>query len=205
MASSSTSGKTDNGSDPGFSRFRLEPGIRDSGNIQKKAFLICGVATADRQSTDTLSKIFRPDKRNLYQRRSRHFCRLAAHPSAGPHGPHGQLGFRTKNEFTVAAASRRKPGASRAVKRSGQLQGDGQTTTRSSRVTQPARTDQRPPRRFARRCPSATTVTKSSRRRICHMPRTWCFFVSVVDPAVDPRRSGGCSRASKRGCPRGSA
>ena len=51
-----------------------------------------------------------------------------ARPPTGLQGPCRRLIFRTKGVYTVAAASRRKPGTSRAVAAGSQLQGGGRTT-----------------------------------------------------------------------------
>ena len=62
-------------------------------------------------------------------------------PPTGLQGPCGRSIFRTKGEYEVAAALRRKPGASRAVAAGSQLQGGGRTTAavrRAARPGQPA-------------------------------------------------------------------
>ena len=86
-------------------------------------------------------------------------------PPTGLQGPCGRSIFRTKGEYAVAAALRRKPGASRAVAAGSQLQGAVGRPQRS--VAQPDQANQRPQARSARRLPSAiaATVTRPSRRR----------------------------------------
>ena len=66
-----------------------------------------------------------------------------ARPPTGLQGPCGRSIFRIKGEYMVAAASRRKTGASRAVAAGSQLQGAVGRPQRS--VAQPDRANQRPP------------------------------------------------------------
>ena len=132
-----------------------------------------------------------------------------ARPPTGLQGPCGRSIFRTKGEYTVAAASRRKPGASRAVAAGSQLQGGGRTTAavipcRAARPGQPA---------------TALTFRPQAAKRHCHHrheaePQAPACRERSVSPcgkrcrpgySSAPGWNGGCSPASTKGCPKGSA
>ena len=141
----------------------------------------------------------------------RHPAVRCARPPTGLQGPCGRSIFRTKGEYPVAAASRRKTGASRAVAAGSQLQGAVGRPQRS--VAQPDRANQRPH--------AILTFRPQAAERHCHHdyrheaePQTPACRERSVSPCGKrcrpgyrsaPGRNGGCSPASTKGCPKGSA
>ena len=108
-----------------------------------------------------------------------------------PQGPRGRSAIRTKNEYPFAAPPRRKPGASRAAVRTQAASwGAIRLPRRSSRVSQPDRSDQRPHAGLAFR-PQVPERRRHHDRRHEAAPQA---------PAGRGRSASPCGKRCRHGC-----